>query len=371
MAKILFCVNRLSLGGVERRLSQLIRGLYKLQKYSLYCIINNKDRLLEPEVEKYVNFITIYPNVPKNILVKHYREIIYKIKPDIVHCWTMKQCEIINEFDLQTRNNFIYLCGAVNSAYKYKDGSRHKAIMDDCIIKSNIIISNSNAGLRAKCIPLRKARIIKNGYNFERITHIDCSLIDNNIITKISHYEHIILMACRICIEKDIRMFVDLARHLNISKKYLFLLAGDGNLCGEDFKNLIRESSNILYLGYRRDIDALIKLSNVCVLFSNPPHEEGISNFIIEAMAQGKPVIATEGGGTNEIIISGDNGFLVKPHDYESVINVIEYLCSNVPAYAKICRQALCTIINRFNFCSMLKEYDNLYTTLLQGIKNQ
>jgi hypothetical protein len=65
MIKILFCVNHLSIGGVERRLSQLMVGLHKLRTYSLHCIVNNNERLLDPELDNYVNIITINSQAQK------------------------------------------------------------------------------------------------------------------------------------------------------------------------------------------------------------------------------------------------------------------------------------------------------------------
>ena len=365
MTKILFCVNSLSLGGVERRLSELIIGLGQLHKYSLYCVVNNLTRLLDPKVRKYVKFIPINSDVSYHILIQSYTNVIYEIKPNIVHCWTIKQCEIINNISPLIRSTFIYICGAVNSAFQYHKGSHHEAIMNECIQKADIIISNSVAGLVAKRVPIEKSIVIKNGYNFDRVSRNNCSVVGDDIIQKMNQYQNIILMACRLCPEKDIQMFIDLAKYSNINHKYLYVLVGDGKSYKE-YSQEITSTNNILYLGYRRDVNTLINMSNICVLFSNPPHKEGISNFIMESMAQSKVVIATTGGGTNEIIVSGQNGLLVEPHDYLSVANHIEQLCSNSVMCELLGQQAYHTIRKDFNFQSKLNDYRNLYATLLE-----
>ena len=46
-----------------------------------------------------------------------------------------------------------------------------------------------------------------------------------------------------------------------------------------------------------------------------PSLNEGISNTILEAMATGRPVIATAVGGNSELVVDGDTGFLVEPRD--------------------------------------------------------
>lgn len=73
--------------------------------------------------------------------------------------------------------------------------------------------------------------------------------------------------------------------------------------------------------GYRKDIPELLALSDVFVL---PSYREGLPRSIIEAMAMGKPVIATNIRGCREEVIHGENGYLVAkgdPHElYDSML---------------------------------------------------
>jgi glycosyltransferase involved in cell wall biosynthesis len=74
-------------------------------------------------------------------------------------------------------------------------------------------------------------------------------------------------------------------------------------------------------LGKRSDVESLVNAMDICVLST---FTEGISNSILEYMALGKPVIASYGGGTNEIIEDGKTGFLVKPSDTDELVMKIE-----------------------------------------------
>lgn len=66
----------------------------------------------------------------------------------------------------------------------------------------------------------------------------------------------------------------------------------------------------VLYLGYRRDINELVGMSDISVSSSR---QEGLPVNIIEAMAMGNAVVATDVRGNNDLVKDGENGFLVEP----------------------------------------------------------
>lgn len=368
MAKILFCVNSLSLGGVERRLSQLILGLGRLRIHTLYCILNSNTRFIDPDVKKYAIFFIVDSNTNKELVIKRYSDIISDISPDIIHCWTMRQCNIINSINQELLQNRVYICGAVNSSYVYPQGSNHKKILDTCIEKADIIVSNSNAGIKAKQIPVEKSIVIKNGYDFNS----DCVLNKTSnisLLSKIKHYDVCVFMACRICPEKDIDMFINLAKKYEHDNRFIFVLAGDGSSCTDSFFKEIHQQNNIMYIGFQQDIGTYINAADICVLLSNPPHKEGISNFIMESMAHGKIVIATCGGGTNEIIKHEENGILINPHDLDRICHYLTEFANNRQLFKNIGLNAKKTIMTEFNLNDKVKEYLLLYEKMIEKTK--
>ena len=83
-------------------------------------------------------------------------------------------------------------------------------------------------------------------------------------------------------------------------------------------------------LGRQSDVESIINISNICVLTTNVKiHGEGISNSILEYMAMGKPVIASCGGGTNEIVEDAVTGFLISPLSPRELAEKIEILIDN------------------------------------------
>lgn len=69
----------------------------------------------------------------------------------------------------------------------------------------------------------------------------------------------------------------------------------------------------MVFTGFRRDVPMMMKLMDVVVHASIRPEPFGM--VVIEAMAMGRPTVATVGGGPSEIIQDGVNGVLVPPQD--------------------------------------------------------
>lgn len=92
------------------------------------------------------------------------------------------------------------------------------------------------------------------------------------------------------------------------------LLIGDGIL-REQYKALsekLKVEKNVEFLGFRKDVDELIKLSDIAVGSSL---REGLPVNIMEAMACGKPVVASDNRGHRELVKNNHNGFIVEYGD--------------------------------------------------------
>ena len=77
------------------------------------------------------------------------------------------------------------------------------------------------------------------------------------------------------------------------------------------------------FLGQRDDIPALLNASDIAVL---PSFKEGFSNSLIEAMAAGLPIVATDVGGNAEAVEHGKSGWIVRPRDDAALLNAVAHL---------------------------------------------
>ena len=113
----------------------------------------------------------------------------------------------------------------------------------------------------------------------------------------------------------------------------IFVFAGDGPERDylEKYSKELNVDERIIFLGHRDDIPSLI---NTCDLFVLPSLFEGFPLTILEAMAAGKPIVATDIPGTNEEVIHNETGLLVPPKDSQALAVAINSLLSN-PAFAR------------------------------------
>jgi len=92
----------------------------------------------------------------------------------------------------------------------------------------------------------------------------------------------------------------------------LFIFTGDGHL-RQNLKKKTLEmgvEENVIFLGWRDDVDKIISIYDILVL---PSLNEGMGRALVEAMALGKPIVASDIGGVPDLITHGKNGFLVPP----------------------------------------------------------
>lgn len=106
------------------------------------------------------------------------------------------------------------------------------------------------------------------------------------------------------------------------------LCAGDGSLRGalEAQARDLGVADRVSFLGFRSDMAELFSACDLVVL---PSHYEGLPLALVEAMAAGRPVIATAVGGTGELVVDGRTGVLVEPGDPEALAAAIERLARN------------------------------------------
>ncbi|MGE3465554.1 MAG: glycosyltransferase family 4 protein [Pyrinomonadaceae bacterium] len=139
-----------------------------------------------------------------------------------------------------------------------------------------------------------------------------------------------------------------------------FIIAGEGEL-ESSLKLLaagLQIAPNVRFLGRCSDVPGLLSVSDVCVLTSNA---EGFSNSILEYMAAGKPVVATNVGGAAEAIIDGETGYLVQAgNETEMAARLVELLGDprNAAAFGARGRQI---VAERFSREKQVAETIELY----------
>jgi glycosyltransferase involved in cell wall biosynthesis len=143
-----------------------------------------------------------------------------------------------------------------------------------------------------------------------------------------------------------------------------FLLIGDGEMRDELQRQAQQAglSRNIHFLGVRKDVPDLLAAADLFVL---PSLWEGLSVALLEAMAAGKPIVATAVSGTIQAMTHGETGLVVPPRDSRALANAIVQLLSN-PAQAQAMGQAARQYVSmNFSAQKQADEHLALYRRLL------
>jgi glycosyltransferase involved in cell wall biosynthesis len=122
-------------------------------------------------------------------------------------------------------------------------------------------------------------------------------------------------------------------------------------------------ADNVLLRGFQQDIRAVMSGLDVVVLASTSP--EPFGRVLIEAMAAGKPVIATDAGATREIIEDGVHGLIVEPGEARGLAKAIVKLCTDRQWAVAMGRNGLERVRKRFSIQQHVAAIENLYCELL------
>jgi len=119
----------------------------------------------------------------------------------------------------------------------------------------------------------------------------------------------VVLTVARLAAQKGLDVLVDAAaRWRDRSPRPVTVVAGDGPLADELRQRASQAAADVVFLGHRRDVPALLAIASVVVL---PSRWEARSLVLQEAMRSGVPVVATRAGGTPEL--TGEDGALLVP----------------------------------------------------------
>ena len=149
-------------------------------------------------------------------------------------------------------------------------------------------------------------------------------------------------------------------RIINAFPEITLVIAGEGPLENEIKKKAISldVEKNVMFVGPRLDMPELLKLFDLYVL---PSVSEGLPIALLEAMAAGCPVIATDVGGISTIITHGVNGSLVKPKNPTALSSEIINLLSDNEKRNMYIKNGLRIFNERFSAEIMTRKYEQLY----------
>jgi len=365
--KILMVIDSLPRGGKERRMLELIKGL-KNQKelFDIYLVSLTDTVEYEYVYELPITFEIIRRKHKKDLsVIFKLKKIISSFKPDIIHSWSTMASIYLSVSNLFNRIPLVN--GVLADAYanlNFRD--KHFLRVKLTTPFSAMFVANSEAGIRSYKTPLNKSICIYNGIDFSRFENLrPAAEMENEILGSPKNDRIIFGMVAGFDERKDFETLIKAAIKIcEMRKDLIFLLIGNGPLL-ESLKagvpaNLL--GAQIIFTGKRRDIESILQIVDIGLLIT---FYEGISNSIIEYMAMGKPVIATKGGGTVELVNDGVNGWLVEQRNEAQIIEKMKQLLNDKGRRVEMGQNGYHWVRKQFDIKEKTNQYINLYKKLL------
>ncbi len=142
------------------------------------------------------------------------------------------------------------------------------------------------------------------------------------------------------------------------------VFVGKGDLEKELREEALRmeASGRVSFLGWRDDIPEIMQILDIFVL---PSLNEGMGRVLVEAMAAGKPVVASRVGGIPDLVKHGQNGLLVEPGDITGLSVAIRKLLIDKKMQDEMGMKGR-TMAQNFGVEKMIEKIDALYSSLHQ-----
>jgi sugar transferase (PEP-CTERM/EpsH1 system associated) len=142
-----------------------------------------------------------------------------------------------------------------------------------------------------------------------------------------------------------------------------FLLVGEGPhraMLAQAIERL-QLAADVCLFGYS---DSIAELLNCMDLYIQSSFYEGFSNTLIEAMASGLPVLATDVGGTADILFAGQEGFFFHPTDVDTLASLILRLQQDSQLRRVLAERARRRVVEHFAVHEMVRLYEAMYQRL-------
>lgn len=211
-------------------------------------------------------------------------------------------------------------------------------------------------------VPKRQILAVGTGYD-DRVLQ---ELRDTRLPIEAKKDLHIINVA-NMRPEKDqltlLRSFARLRKNI---KGVRLSLVGDGPLRGQLEKFVAQhDMHDVEFMGMLSHKEALkhVATADAFILTSV---EEGMPTVIIEALALGKPVIATVVGGIPEVVTDGVNGILVPPKSPEHIVKALERLMSDSRLRRRLGKAAAKSVKN-YTWRRIAEEFETVYSAVVRG----
>jgi L-malate glycosyltransferase len=286
-------------------------------------------------------------------LVRHLR----RTRPDVLHAFLFHSYVIAAPAARLAR--IPVLVAGRRSLGDFKEGRRFRLAVERVATRwTDLLVANARAvaedARRQEAVPADKITVVYNG--------LPNAAFDPAPPAPIKSALPVVLCVANLKSEKGHRHLLEAMTRLGARGRSCTLaLAGDGPERAALERQATRLGIDARFLGARTDVERLLARADVVVLASL---HEGMSNAVMEAMAAGRPVVATEVGGTGELLRG--RGVLVPPGDAEALADGIELVLTDRGFADRLAEQARAWSRAHVHVDAMVEQHVRIYQELLE-----
>jgi len=224
----------------------------------------------------------------------------------------------------------------------------------------NGVIANSHSTLNALELPRTKKTLVVYSAFAKAI---------GSGIGKRDQRDFNVLLVGRLAHWKGQHIVLEAAKKFKDDTRVKFWLAGDALFGEEEYKKQLVQTiehnglSNVSLLGHVEDIQGLMSKADLLIHTSVTP--EPFGQVIVEGMAAGLPVIASNEGGPVEIVIPGETGLLIQPGDPAILAESITWMLEHPEERSKMADNGMKRVKEHFVIENTVKDIVNYYKGLL------
>lgn len=374
--RILQLIDSFDEGGSERQAIELTRRLYESGNFEIHLASLKAEGVLRSRIEDLG--LGAIPSFP---LKSFYGPNALGQLSKFVQHLRKSRIDIVHTHDFYT--NVFGMTASFFAGVKVRIASRRETsglrtrgqlqLQKAAYKLAHQIVANSESvkrKLMEEGIAADRIAVIYNGLDIRRVASVQGASRMQNLkklgLPEATRNRRLVAIVANMRHDvKDYPMFLRAARSVaNSVPDAAFLLAGEGQL-QQSFRELTTElgiAERTFFLGRCEHIAELLSVADVCVLSSKA---EGFSNSILEYMAAGKPVVATDVGGAGEVIVEDETGHLVPSGDDQLMAERIVSLLNDSAGARKMGEQGRRVVREKFSSDVLLANTEALYDRLL------
>jgi glycosyltransferase involved in cell wall biosynthesis len=366
---ILIFTNSFQIGGSERQAVEFVKCINRTQ-FQPYLACFRRDGPLQDELPGYLGAVRAYP------LCGFFNATAIRRAFGFLTFLRESRVQVVQCFDFYT-NLFAIPLARMARVPVILAARREEALTKTpaqrraerwCYRLATGVVANAEA-IKEQVVKrdgIRPERVwtVHNGVDLKRFDYPDRTGQSDSIPKKT---ELTIGVVANLRPEKGHSVFFEAARHLtNVYPHVRFVVVGDGYFRRqiEARVNELGLTKSVCMMGAVNNVPAILKTMDVAVLPSLS--NEGFPNSVMEAMAAGLPVVATDTGGTRELVVDGATGYVVQPGDAAALANRLAILCDDSGMRRKMGALGRSRIEREFTVDKMALKLETLYQSLLK-----